>query len=95
MWMVRAVQMLQWAYDKQIDYIYFWKLLECKGEDGMYASQTKLRNGGWDTNDVWWMQRALIEVCKGGYEPTQDGIIGANGKPVSYTHLTLPTSDLV
>lgn len=30
MWMVRAVQMLQWAYDKQIDYIYYWKLLECK-----------------------------------------------------------------
>lgn len=82
MWMVRAVQMLQWAYYKQIDYIYFWKLLECKGEDGMYASHTKLPDGGWFTNNVWLMQLQLIDVCKGGYVPTQDGIIGATKKIV-------------
>lgn len=80
--MVRAVQMLQWAYDKQIDYIYYWKLLECKGEDGMYASQTKLPNGGWETNNVWLIQRELIDVCKGGYEVTANGIIGANGREI-------------
>ncbi|MFZ1786846.1 MAG: hypothetical protein WAT92_00985, partial [Saprospiraceae bacterium] len=61
------------------------KLLECKGEDGMYASQTKLLDGGWFTNNVWLMQRALIDVCKGGYEPTQDGIVGANGKRIVIT----------
>lgn len=81
-WMVRAVQMLQWAYDKQIDYIYFWKLFEGPEKaNNIYASWIQYVGGG----KLWNMQLQLIDVCKGGYEPTQDGIVGANGKRIVIT----------
>lgn len=85
MWMIRAVQMLQWAYDKPIDKIFLWKLVASDGEDGMYASHTHLVGGGWRTNPVWNMQLELIDVCKGGYAVTSNGIIGKSGKEIQIT----------
>jgi hypothetical protein len=81
-WMVRAVEMLQWAATKSIDYVYFWKLFEYRDKaDNIYASWYQGIGGG----ELWKMQLELIDVVKGGYEVTATGIRGASGKEIILT----------
>jgi hypothetical protein len=87
MYMVRLVQTLQEIYNKPIDFLYFWKIVECENESGdrMYAAWEHIKGGGWRTNPVWKMQLQLIDVVKGGYEVTATGIRGASGKEIILT----------
>ena len=51
---------------------------------------TRTINSVKDINLTW-----LQDTLKDQEEFIQDGILDLHVKPVSYTHLTLPTSDLV
>lgn len=56
-----------------------------KDGKGILSFWKHLDGGGYIQKPVWFVYRDLMSVIKGGYDPTQDGIIGANGKRIVIT----------
>ena len=51
-------------------------------------------DGKWRSEEDWWIQAEMAKYAKGYWKACQ-AIDPDYPYPVSYTHLTLPTSDLV
>ena len=67
-----------------------WK--DYRAKDG---AKGKTRHKAMTLSPHEFMRRFLLHVLPGGFHRIRHYGLLANGHPVSYTHLTLPTSDLV
>lgn len=65
LWIIKFVEFLKWIYDKEIDTVYFWNLLDCNNHDnkGKYSAWSKTENG-YTAKPLWAMITQLCNVLQ-------------------------------